>query len=104
MAGLETGRGAVGLPESSCGAGRNCTPMKNGPRERVAVSGEGLHGLWTVARIEGRKLQAPSEFSHPEIPVTSAAACLLSVILSTPLPLAASSHQLLDVYSFTSGV
>ena len=70
MAGLEAGSGAVGLPESSCGAGRNCTPMRNGPLELGTVSGEGPHGLWTVARIEGRKLQAASEFSHPEIPVT----------------------------------
>ena len=70
MAGLEAGSGAVGLPESSCGAGRNCTPMRNGPLELAAVSGEGPHGLWTVARIEGRKLQAASEFSHPGIPVT----------------------------------
>lgn len=61
--------------------------QRNGPREQAAVSGEGPHGLCTEARIEGRELQAPSVSSHLEIPVTSAATCLLSVYSEhTPAP------------------
>lgn len=47
-----------GLPESSCGAGRSYIPEERST-ERTAVSGEGPHWLWTVARVGGRKLQAP---------------------------------------------